>query len=124
MKGKYKFKDDLNAKQYIGIHLKWNYIKRHGQCSMKGYIKQALEELKHIFIAKHHYASSIIEQPDYQAKMKYVKEDNASTLSAVQIKHIKRVVENFLYYGGTIDITMLHALNNIASTKNKGIQTT
>ena len=42
----------------------------------------------------------------------------------IQTKYIERVVEKFLYYGRKIDNTMLHALNDIASTKNKGTQTT
>ena len=56
MQGKYKFKVDFDAKQYIGIHLIWNYVDRTVRCSMRGYVKQALEELKHIFTSKHHYA--------------------------------------------------------------------
>ena len=42
----------------------------------ENYVKKALEELAHIFTAKHHYTTSIIEQPDNRAKMQYVEEDN------------------------------------------------
>ena len=124
MRSKYKFKVDFDAKQYIGIHLKWDYHKHHVICSMDGCVKNALEELKHILIAPHHYALSYIERLDYGAKVQYAKEDTAPLLSATQIKHIERVVGKFLYYGRAIDNTMLHALNDIASTKNKGTQTT
>ena len=34
LKGKYKFKVDFDTKQYIGIHLKWNYIEHTVRCSM------------------------------------------------------------------------------------------
>ena len=64
MRGKSKFKVDFDVKQYIMIHLKWNYIDYHFQCSMRGYVKQTLEEFKHIFTAKYHYAPSKIEQVD------------------------------------------------------------
>ena len=47
-----------------------------------------------------------------------------SPISLVQIKHIEQVVGKFLYYARAIDNTMLHALNNIASSKSKGTQTT
>ena len=47
MKEKYSFKVDFDAKQYIGIHLEWNYQERELICSMKGYIKQALIELEY-----------------------------------------------------------------------------
>ena len=50
MRSKYKFKVDFDAKQYIGIHLKWDYIKRQVICSMDGYVRNVLEELEHILI--------------------------------------------------------------------------
>ena len=92
--------------------------------SKKGYVKQALEELKHIFTGKHHFAPSKLDRPDYGAKIQFAKIDKATPLSLVQIKHIERVVGKFLYYARAIDNTMLHALNNIASSKSKGTQTT
>jgi hypothetical protein len=45
---KYPFKVDWDTKQYIGINLEWNYIKRLVKLSMKGYVKQALLEFKHL----------------------------------------------------------------------------
>ena len=39
-------------------------------------------------------------------------------------RQIERVVGKFLYYARAIDNTMLHALNDIASSKSKGTQTT
>ena len=80
MRGKYKFKVDFNAKQYIEIHLNWNYVDRTVPCSMKGYVKQALEEFKHIFTGKHHYAPSKIDRPDYGAKIQFAKIDTATPL--------------------------------------------
>ena len=53
MREKYKFKVDYEAKQYIGIHLKWDYITREVICSMDGYVAKALKELEHIFLKKH-----------------------------------------------------------------------
>ena len=123
MRSKSKFKVDFHAKQNIGINLEWDYIKRQVICSMHGYVRNAEEELKNILIAKRHYAPSYIEQSNYKAKVQYAKEDHEPPLSATQIKTIKRVVRKFLYYGRAIDNTMLHALNNIALTKNKGRKT-
>ena len=51
---KYPFKVDWEAKQYIGIHLKWNYEKRELRTSMDGYVKQALKEFKHKPPKQHH----------------------------------------------------------------------
>ena len=69
MRGKYKCKANFDKKQKISIHLKWNYFKYHICCSMRDYVKQALEKLKHMFVAKHHYRSSKIKQSDYEAQM-------------------------------------------------------
>ena len=38
----YTFKVDEEAKQYVGIHLKWNYDKQMVRLSMDGFVKQAL----------------------------------------------------------------------------------
>ena len=124
MRGKYKFKVDFDAKQYIGIHLNWNYVDCTVRCSMREYAKQALEALKHMFTGKHYYAPSKIDRPDYRAKIQFAKINTAAPLSLVQIKHIERVVGRFLYYARAIDNTMLNALNDIASSKSKGTQTT
>ena len=124
MQGTYKFKVNFDAKQYFGIHLNWNYVNRTVRCSMRRYVDQALEKLKHIFTSKHHYAPSKIDRPNYGAKIQFVKIDTVTPLSLVQIKHIERVVGKFLYYARAIDNTMLHALNDIASSKSKGTQTT
>ena len=51
MRDKYKFKVDFEAKQFVRIHLKWDYIHHKVIYSTEGYIKQALEELKHSMIA-------------------------------------------------------------------------
>ena len=114
MRGKYKFKVDFDAKQYIGIHLNWNYVDCTVRCSMREYAKQALEALKHMFTGKHYYAPSKIDRPDYRAKIQFAKINTAAPLSLVQIKHIERVIGKFLYYARAIDNTMLHALNDIA----------
>ena len=91
---------------------------------MKGYVKQALEELKHIFTGKHHYTPSKLDRPDYGAKIQFAKIDTSTPLSFVQIKHIELVVRKIFYYTRAIDNTMLHTLNNSASSKSKGTQTT
>ena len=39
MADKYPFKVDWEAKQYVGIHLKWDYEKQELCTSMDGYVK-------------------------------------------------------------------------------------
>lgn len=74
MREKYTFKVDFEAKQYIGIHLKWNYETRELICSMKGYVKQALTELKHVARTRHQAAPSKVKRPNYGATTQFVEE--------------------------------------------------
>ena len=65
MTEKYKFQVDYDTKQYIRIHLQWDYYKREVVCSMEGYVAKALEELEHIFPKKHYYGPSNTRPPTY-----------------------------------------------------------
>ena len=122
MREKYKFKVDYEAKQYIGIHLKWDYFKREVICSMEGYVAKALEELEHIFPKKHFYGPSNTMPPTYGAKVQYVQEDLTRPLTPEQYKSVERIVGKFLYYARAIDNTMAHMMNHIGSQKSKGTQ--
>ena len=125
MREKYTFKVDFDAKQYIGINLKWEYDKRQVRCSMQGYVKQALTELEHELTSNRHQgAPSPIIRPDYGAKIQYVKEDSSEKINEQRIKRIQRIIGKFLYYARAIDITMLHALNDIGTMVSKATTNT
>ena len=115
---KYPFKVDWEAKQYIGIHLKWDYEKRELRTSMDGYVEQALKEFKHEKPKQQYKGPSRIDRPDYGQKVQYVKLDNSPPLTAAQIKYIQQVTGKFLFYARAIDNTMSHAINEIASSPN------
>ena len=48
---------------------------------MEGYVQEALVELLHKDPNHHFYGLSKIEQPDYGAKVQYVKEDKSKPLN-------------------------------------------
>lgn len=75
---KYKMSIDMDAKQYVGIDLQWDYANRELTCSMDQYVKDALSELEHSMPKQHHYGPSKAEKPDYGAKVQYVKEDTSA----------------------------------------------
>ena len=124
MRQKYTFKVDFDAKQYIGIHLDWNYKTRELICSMRNYVKQALMELKHASSARQQHAPSRLDRPEYGAKIQYAKVDDSTALDQAQIKYLQRVVGKFLYYARAIDTTMLHSINDIGSAVTKGTEAT
>ena len=124
MRMKYTFKVDMEAKQYIGIHLDWNYAKRELICSMKGYVQQALKELEHVANTRHQYAPSHIDRPNYGARIQYATDDETDTLDESKIKYLQRVVGKFLYYARAIDTTMAHAINDIGAAVANGTEAT
>ena len=68
MREKCTFKADCDAKQCVGIHLKWDCCKRELPFSMKGHAKQALEELGCVLRNKLQAAPSEAMRPDWGQK--------------------------------------------------------
>ena len=125
MRKKYSFKVDFNSKQYIGIHLDWDYDKRELKCSMKVYVEQALTELEHVLTNKCHFlAPSKGSIPNQWAKIQYATNDDSNPLDEKTIRYLQCVVGKFLCYARTINNTMLHAINDISSSVSNGTTTT
>ena len=124
MRLKYTFKVDMDAKQYIGIHLDWNYTTRELICSMKGYVQQALMELEHVSKSRHQNAPSPVVRPEYGARIQYATDDDTPKLDDSKIKFLQRVVGKFLYYARAIDTTMAHAINDIGAAVANGTEAT
>jgi hypothetical protein len=120
----YTFKVDLEAKQYVGINLKWDYDKRTVRLSMDGYIKQALAELEHTAPNTPCHAPSRYDLPKYGARVQYAKVDATPPLRADKINFIQRAVGKLLYYARAVDPTMLHAINDISLNTSKGTEAT
>ena len=120
----YKFKVDEDAKQYVGIHLKWDYSKRSVRLSMDGYVKQALSEFEYTAACKPHYAPSQYNPPQYGSKVQFAKVDETAPLPKDKITFIQRVVGKLLYYARAVDPTMLHAINDISLSAAKGTEAT
>lgn len=113
-----KFKVDWDAKQYIGINLKWDHTNHPVVLSMEGYVKQALKELEHPHPRQHHKGPSKAVQKVYGQKIQYAASDGSPPMSPAEIKYKQRAVGKFLFYARAIDNTMLHALNDIATSKD------
>ena len=120
----YKFKVDEEAKQYVGIHLKWNYQERSVQLSMDGYVAQALRKFQHLTPKNRYHAPSHCETPRYGAKVQYAKVDATEPLGGEQVQFIQKVVGKLLYYARAVDPTMLHAINDISLSTSKGTEAT
>ena len=92
---------------------------------MKGYVKQTLMELEHEFPSNRHQgAQSAIITPEYGTKIQYVEDDHSEPITEKRIKRIQRIIGKFLYYARAIDVTMLHALNDISTMVSKATTNT
>jgi len=120
----YTLKVDTDCKQYVGIHLRWDYERRTVRLSMDGYIEQALKELEHSLPSKAYHAPSRYTAPRYGEKIQYAKVDETKPLGKKQIHFIQRAVGKLLYYARAVDHTMLHALNDISINTSKGTEAT
>ena len=89
VRDKYPFKIDWEAKQYVGIHLRWDYNKQELRTSMDGYVEQAQKEFKHVTPKQHYKGPSRIYRPTYGQKVQYVKIDNSPKLPPALIKYIQ-----------------------------------
>jgi hypothetical protein len=121
---KYNMKTDMDAKQYVGINLEWDYQLRTLICSMDDYIDTALQELQHVMPKQHYKSPSKHIQPVYGAKIQYVEEDTTPSLSPEKIKHVQKVIGKFLFMARAVDNTQLHALNELARKASKGTEAT
>ena len=124
MRGKYTFKAGMKAEQHIGTHLGWGYSKRELIASMKGYAKQALEELGHAIPTRLAAAPSKMPRPQYGAKAQCAEIDDTEALPESKIKYLQRVLGKFLYYARANGSAMLHALSDIAGSVAKGAKAT
>ena len=113
-----KFKVDWDAKQYIGINLDWDYEQRTVKLSMQGYVEQALIELEHDLPKQTHKGPSKAIQRVYGQKIQFAETDDSPPMTPIEIKYKQRAVGKFLFYARAIDNTMLHALNDIATSKD------
>ena len=56
------------------------------------------------------------------AKIKFVKDDSRTPLTATEIKYLQQVLDTLLYYTSAINCTMLHAMSDIVMVVIKGTQ--
>ena len=120
----YKLKIDPEATQYVGIHLRWDYVARTVRLSMNGYVQQALLEFEHQAPAKPCYSPSRYSAPVFGSKVQFAKVDETAPLGKDKITFIQQVVGKLLYYARAVDPTMLHAINDISLSASKGTDAT
>ena len=115
----------MGGKLYIGISLKWDYIKQTVDLSMPGYVTAALQRFLHQLkntwqSSPHHHVPTT-----YGARVKFAEpEDDTPLLPEERLKFIQQVVGIFKYYAIAIDNTILFALSDIGSEQSRATSKT
>ena len=116
LQAKYTISEYWEAKLYIGITLKWDYIKQTVDLSVPGYVAAALLRFCHQLKNNKQLSPHQHVAPTYGAKVQFAEpEDDTPLLPEERIKFIQQVVGVFLYYAIAIDNTVLFALSDIGS---------
>ena len=112
----YEVTTDWTGTRYVGIcHLHWDYQKQQVHLYMPGYVQKALLQFHHVLRKKQHqpYPHTPIK---YGAKKQYAtQESQAPPASPEDKKFIQKVAGKFLFYGRTVDSTVLTPISAIAS---------
>jgi hypothetical protein len=110
---------------YCGLTIKWDYLNRHIDISMPGYVAAAIHKFNHPLPKHSEDAPHTWNQPTYGAAIQYAPEhDTAATLPAPPITRIPQIIGTLLYYSLAVGPTMLVALSTIAVEQTKATENT
>ena len=87
----YEITEDWIGEKYLGLTLKWDYVKRNVRISMPGYIKLDLLKLQHESTKPPQYALHHWNQPMYGSNTQYAYTNNAELLDAQSTLYMQKV---------------------------------
>lgn len=125
IKKSYPVTTNWEGNQFIGVHLDWDYGRRELKASMPNYVKQALLQFQHETPDRVQCGPSKYTPPKFGPKgPQMMNIDTTEPLSKAEAKRLQQIGGKFLYYVRTIDDTMMHALNTLATQVTSGTQRT
>ena len=116
----YKISVDLKGERYVGLTLRWDYTLRKLEISIPGYITALLLRLGHPEPAAPQHAPSACPPPLYGKADLVGPPPATSELTDDEHHFIERVTGALLYYARCVDMTMLVAINAIATARKHG----
>jgi hypothetical protein len=119
----YTVSKDWTGGLYCGITLHWDYLLKHVDLSMPGYITSMLHKYQHPTSNRPQYAQHIWMEPAYGKRIQYASlPDESAATSAADITQAQGIIGTLLYYDRSVDPTLIIPLSTIASrlfTANK-----
>ena len=117
------FKDsvDWEGPLFCGITLDWNYIMRHVDLSIPGYVQRKITKYQYSNPKNPQHSLYQAEPIQYSTKVHQpVKYGTIAPLSDYQIKCVQDIVGTFVWYRRACDPTLTGPLSAIASRQTKG----
>lgn len=116
---KYPIHLNWNRDYYLGMILEWNsyhkiYSEKNVWLSIPGYVKEAFIKFKYHFINQQ-FSASLFRDPTYGSKVQHTDVIETQLFTKIQVHLLQRICWKFLYYARSIDSTMIHEINNLAS---------
>jgi hypothetical protein len=125
IKSLYECTTEWDGTLYCGITLKWDYLARTVDLSMPGYMDTALHKFQHPLPSWPEHPPHAWHKPVYgQTTQQPFPEDGSNHLTSTNILRIQQIVGTLLYYAGAVDVTLLVALNSLATEQSKGTENT
>ena len=115
----YDVKVDKDGKEYVKIELDWDYANGKVHLSMKPYLDKALRQFDNVTPTMRHNSPYPHVEPKYGAKQQYAAYDESPPASKEDQKYVQKVNGKFLWYGRSVDGTMLTPLSALASQQTK-----
>jgi hypothetical protein len=110
---------------YCGITLQWDYLHKHVDLSMPGYITSMLHTYQHPPAKRPQYAPRIWTEPAYAQCIQYAPPpDESAAASAADITRAQGSVGPLIYYAHSVDPTLIMTLSTIASRLSTATATT
>ena len=121
----YTMKVDWTGALYLGVTLKWDYIKRTVDLSMPGYIERALRRFQHPAPVRPQHSPHAWTPPQFGAATQLTDApDTSPPLLPSGITLLQQIIGVLLYYARILDSTMLVTLGTLASAQAKGTEAT
>ena len=111
----YPIPTDWTGKIFLGMHLNWDYDKRHVDISLPDYVLKALRRFHHKYPTTPQHSPHPCARPNYGAKIQWAEIPKPTDLTVDQIKYCQQVLGVFLFYARVIDSTMLQPIGSMAT---------
>ena len=119
----YEIEVDWTGSRYIGILLDWDYNNRTLNIHMPNFTNNKLKQYGHEK-SKRQQDAPYPAADQYSRSQAPLPLDETQMLSKKRKQRIEQIIGSFLYYGRAINITLLKALNSLATQQSTPIENT